>query len=229
MHPLLDGLTFIKAKLVRQHSREFTGALDVYSLPNDMQIYASAKFLKLVCVALTVSDNKQLRENAPSKPLSVVAPWELRSRSGRRFLHSTLDLAHVKLSCSWINLHRTRLTREAFEELVSSIHTHSEDGGSLFVICVDGDIARQFARAHQIYINRDNEMLMGYHKQRIDNLTIEEISAAAEQAGFVLRSCTQGDSLLQSHGINAAPYDLWTSQTFFLMHFQSRLHFLKPS
>jgi len=224
MHPLLDSLTYIKSALVKQHAH--AAALDVYTLPNDMQIYSSCGFEKLIVVSLPV-DDKNLRLSAPSKPAAIIAPWQLRNQTGRALMHVSIAFARCRLSCTWINLHRNRISLEAFRELLRSVHTHSEDGANLFIVCVDGRIAHQFARARQVYVDRDNNMMMQYHRQSLDHIPVEEVTAAATESGFTLRSCKRGDQILHDHGINTMPYDLWSSQTFFFLEFQSRLHLLR--
>lgn len=229
MHPLLDNIRFIKAQQL--DGRDTFGAsawslLDVFPLPDDMQIYASSSFVHVTCVALNATDAKRLEENAPTAPVTKVAHWLLETVTGRAYLTASVRTGPKSISCVWINLYRTRPTRQGFEEMMGCIQKLCEDGAEVFILCVDAQLAEQHARSRLVVIDKDANMLMQYHRQPVNGLGVDEVMSACEASGLIVTGTADGEDMMRIHQVNSLPYDLWTSQTFRLIRCRARSHFL---
>jgi hypothetical protein len=123
MHPLLENLNTIKSKLLKIETSGL--CLDIFTLPNDMQIYSSSNFSKVLCVAISEQEMTRVSENAPSRPPSRVAHWDLRSKQGQIYLDSFVVFSsqQEKISCVWIHLHRCAMNDIQFKNLIQKIYT----------------------------------------------------------------------------------------------------------
>lgn len=223
MHPLIDNLNIIKHKLL---STEDGGlCLDLFTLPNDMQIYSASQFSRVICVAISNREMKQIQENAPTRPLSYVANWNLATTVGRVYLDASIVFGLQNVSCIWIHLHRSVMSHTQFESLINKLYNRCADNATLYIVCVDGDIALQYAKSHLIYIDKERNMHMQYHKQPIDMIPVASVVQTCEENGFFKTNSINGEEVLRISGVNCLPYDRWTSQTFFLLQFKSKSHF----
>jgi len=112
-----------------------------------------------------------------------------------------------------------------FKGLVKNIYNRCTEDTTLYIVCVDGELAAQYAMSHLIYIDRENNMQMQYHKQPIKTISLETIRKICLENGFIEKNSINGEEMLKLSKTNCLPYDLWTSQTFFLLHFKSKFHF----
>lgn len=224
MHPLLENLHIIKSRLLQLE--EGGVCLDVFTLPNDMQIYSSSSFARVLCVATTEHERRLITESAPTRPPSRAVTCNVRSKCGQVYLESLVvfSSAEEAVSCVWIHLHRCAMNDVQFEGLVRRIYNRCAEDATLYVFCVDGELARQYAMAHAVYIDRENNMQMQYHKQPIDTLSAASVLSICERNGFAVKNSIGGDEILRLSNVNCLPYDLWTSQTFSLFQFKSKLH-----
>lgn len=225
MHPLLEKLNIVKSKLLTLENNGI--CLDIFTLPNDMQIYSSSNFSKVLCVTISEQDSKHVSENAPSRPLSRVAHWDLRSKQGPIYMDSFIVFSspQEKVSCVWIHLHRCVMNETQFKCLMQKIYNRCTDDTTLYIVCVDGELAAQYAMSHIIYIDKENNMQMQYHKQPIKTISLSAIRNICREIGFIENNSINGEEILKLSNINCLPYDLWTSQTFFLLQFKSKFHF----
>jgi hypothetical protein len=225
MHPLLENLNTIKSKLLKIETSGL--CLDIFTLPNDMQIYSSSNFSKVLCVAISEQEMTRVSENAPSRPPSRVAHWDLRSKQGQIYLDSFVVFSsqQEKISCVWIHLHRCAMNDIQFKNLIQKIYNRCTEDTTLYIVCVDGELAAQYAMSHVIYIDRENNMQMQYHKQPIKTISLAAIRNICSENGFIEKNSINGEQMLKLSNINCLPYDLWTSQTFFLLKFKSKFHF----
>ena len=192
-----------------------------------MQIYSSSNFTSVLCVAVSEQERKHVIENAPSRPLSRVSHWDLRSKQGQIYMDSFVVFASQveNVSCVWIHLHRCVMNETQFKGLVQKIYNRCSENTTLYIICVDGELAAQHALSHIIYIDRDNNMQMQYHKQPIKTISLAAIRNICSEIGFLEKNSINGEEMLKLSNTNCLPYDLWTSQTFFLLQFKSKFHF----
>ena len=224
MHPLLENLNIVKSKLLKLENDGL--CLDIFTLPNDMQIYSSSNFSKVLCLAVSEQESKHVSENAPSRPPSLVAHWDLRSKQGQIYMDSFLVFSsEQKVSCVWIHLHRCVMNETQFNGLVQKIYNRCTEDTTIYIVCVDGDLAAQYALSHIIYIDSENNMQMQYHKQPIKSISLAAIRSICSQNGFIEKNSINGEEMLKLSNTNCLPYDLWTSQTFFLLQFKSKFHF----
>ncbi len=225
MHPLLDNLSIIKKKLLQLETGGF--CVDIFALPNDMQIHSSSSFSQILCVSRTERDFRHLEENKPSRPPCHVRFWELTSPLGQCFLDTSLAFlsATDEISVIWIYLYRCALNEDEFSGLVHKLSNRSNEKTTLYILCVDGNLAKQYARSHIVYIDKHNDMQMCHHKQNINTISVDAINQICERNGFMRKNSIRGDKIMEMCNINVLPYDLWTSQTFFLLHFKSKFHF----
>lgn len=225
MHPLIDSLNRIKQRLLTEDEDAQGNCLDLFTLPNDMQIYASSAFSHVTCVASCEHDLKLLKENAPTRPATLIDKWALHSRIGRILVQSAAVFVGQKLDCIWIHLHRSDLDASSFEDLMKCLYSLCNDQAILYVFCMDADLVRQLAKAGRVYVDKHDNMLLHYHRQPIPTLSLKEIIHSCEKNSFLLRNRISGTEILQRCHINCLPYDLWSSQTFSLLHFECKSHF----
>jgi hypothetical protein len=225
MHPLLENLNIVKSKLLKLESSGI--CLDIFTLPNDMQIYSSSNFSKVLCVTISEKENKHVSESAPSRPPSRIAHWNLNSKQGQIYMDSFLVFSSQgeKVSCIWIHLYRCVMNETQFKGIIQTLYNRCTEDTTLYIVCVDGELAAQYAMSHIIYIDRDDNMQMQYHKQPIKTVSLAAIRTICSENGFMEKNSINGEDMLKLSNINCLPYDLWTSQTFFLLQFKSKFHF----
>ena len=225
MHPLLDNLSVIKNKLLQLETGGF--CLDIFSLPNDMQIHSSSNFSQVLCVARTEKDMKYLEENKPSRPPCHVRLWDLTSTLGQSFFDTAISFlgSNDVVSTIWIHMYRCAMSEKEFSGLIHKLSNRCGDFTTLYILCVDGALAKQYAKSHIVYIDKNNEMHMQYHKQSIECISVQAINRICDENGFIHKNSIRGDKILEMCNINILPYDLWSSQTFFLLQFKSKFHF----
>ena len=225
MHPLLENLNVVKSKLLKLQDNGI--CLDIFTLPNDMQIYSSSKFSRVLCVTVSEKEQKHVTESAPSRPPSRVIHWDLTSKQGQIYMDSLMVFStqEEKVSCVWIHLHRCVMNETQFKGLIQKIYNRCTENTTLYIVCVDGNLAAQYAMSHIIYIDKDDNMQMQYHKQKIKTISLEAIRTICSENGFIEKNSINGEDMLRLSNINCLPYDLWTSQTFFLLQFKSKFHF----
>ena len=221
MHPLLDNLNAIKMQLLAEGDGI---CLDIFTLPNDMQIFSSTRFSHVVCTARDGRDCKLIKESAPSRPVVYAYEWDLGLVLHRTFLRTTLTLLGQQ-RCIWIHLHRVSLDGNALNELFSLLYETCADSAMLYIVCVDGARARQYAKSRQVYVDSDGQMHMQYHKQSINTVPLAELMTICAANGFIYRNSINGADILTQCKTNCLPYDRWTSETFCLLQFQCRSHF----
>lgn len=225
MHPLLQNLNIVKSKLLKLEKNGL--CLDLFTHPNDMQIYSSSNFSKVLCVATTLQEMKHVKENAPTKPPSRVVNWDVRYKLGQTLLDSFIVFSseEEKVSCVWIQLYRCVINNSQFEGLIKTIYNRCTEDTVVYILCIDGELAAQYAMSHIIYVDKEDNMLMQYHKQPIKTISVTSIRTICANNGFIETNAINGDAILKLSNINCLPYDLWTSQTFFLLQFKSKFHF----
>lgn len=225
MHPLLENLSIVKSKLLKLEESGI--CLDIFTLPNDMQIYSSSNFSKVLCITASNKESKLVSESAPSRPPSRVAHWNLNSEQGQIYMDSFLVFSSQQenVSCVWIHLYRCVMNETQFKGLIQKIYNRCTENTTLYIVCVDGDLAAQYAMSHIIYIDRDDNMQMQYHKQSIKTISLATIRDICSENGFIEKNSINGEDMLKLSNTNCLPYDLWTSQTFFLLQFKSKFHF----
>ena len=172
MHPLLENLNIMKSKLLKLE--ESGVCLDIFTLPDDMQIYSSSNFSKVLCVATTKQEMKLVTESAPTRPLSRVATWNLKSKQEQIYLDSFVVFSSKegKVSCVWIHLYRCIMNEVQFESLIEMIYNRCNEHATLYIVCVDGELASQYAKSHIIYVDKYDNMQMQYHKQNIKTISL---------------------------------------------------------
>ena len=112
-----------------------------------------------------------------------------------------------------------------FKGIIQKLYNRCTEKTPLYIVCVDGELAAQYAMSHIIYIDKDDNMQMQYHKQPIKTISLAAIRTICSENGFMEKNSINGEDMLKLSNINCLPYDLWTSQTFFLLQFKSRFHF----
>ena len=229
MHPLLENLNIVKSKLLKLETNGI--CLDIFTLPNDMQIYSSSNFSKVLCVPVSEQESKQVMESAPSRPPSRVVHWDLRLKQGQICMDSFLVFSsdEESVSCVWIHLHRCAMDEIQFKGLIQKIYNRCAENTTLYIVCVDGELAAQYAMSHIIYIDKEDNMQMKYHKQPIKTISLTSIRNICSEVGFMEKNSINGEDMLKLSNINCLPYDLWTAQTFFLLQFKSKFHFQRYS
>ena len=229
MHPLLDKLNIVKSKLLKLENKGI--CLDIFTLPNDMQIYSSSNFSKVICITVSDKESKYVRESAPSRPPSRIAHWNLNSKQGQIYMDSFIVFSsqQEKVSCVWIHLYRCVMNETQFEGIIQKLYNRCTEDTTLYIVCVDGELAVQHAMSHIIYIDRDNNMQMQHHKQPINSISLSSIRKICSENGFIEKNSINGEDMLKLSNTNCLPYDLWTSQTFFLLQFKSKFHFQRYS
>jgi hypothetical protein len=225
MHPLLDNLNIIKAQLLQCETGG--NCLDIFTLPNDMQIFSSSQFTTVTCVASTEKEMKLIQENAPTRPKAHVSNWNMRSQTGQLYLDAFLAFNIENISCVWIHLHRYPMDYSQLKSLLGKIYNRCENCATLYIVYVDENLANQHAKSKIINIDKEDNMQMQYHKQPIKLLPISVLIELCQQNGFIIKNSINGEDMLKQCFVNCLPYDLWTSQTFSLLHFQCKSHFRK--
>lgn len=229
MHPLLENMHIIKSKLLKLEESGY--CLDLFTFPNDMQIYASSNFSMVLSVATTDQEMKHINENSPTKPYTRVSYWDLTSKDGQVYLDSFIVFSsqEEKISCIWIYLYRCVFTDTQFESLIENIYNRCAEDATLYILCIDGQLAEQYTRSRMIYVDKFNNMLMQYHKQPINTISLETVRKICANNGFIEKNSINGEEILRISNINCLPYDLWTAQTFYLLQFKSKYHFQRHS
>ena len=227
MHPLLDSLNRIKQRLLTEDDEAKGNCLDLFTLPNDMQIYASSAFSHVTCVASCEHDLKLLRENVPTRPPTLIDKWTLDTPLGRILVQAaTLFVTPAQsLDCIWIHLHRFDLNANSFQDLMQRLYARCNDHAILYVFCMDATLARQLAKAGRVCVPSRDTMLLQYHRQTIPTLSLKEIIHICEKNSFLLRNQITGTEILDRCNINCLPYDRWSSEAFSLLQFESKSHF----
>ena len=77
-----------------------------------------------------------------------------------------------KVSCVWIHLHRCVMNETQFKGLIQKIYNRCTEDTTLYIVCVDGNLAAQYAMSHIIYIDKDDNMQMQYNKQKIKTISL---------------------------------------------------------
>ena len=112
-----------------------------------------------------------------------------------------------------------------FKGIIQKLYNRCTEDTTLYIVCIDGELAAQYAMSHIIYIDKDDNMQMQYHKQPIKTISLAAIRTICSENGFMEKNSINGEDMLKLSNINCLPYDLWTSQTFFLLQFKSKFHF----
>ena len=225
MHPLLQSVTIMKNKLL--NLEEGGICLDIFTLPNDMQIYSSSNFSKVLCVALTEQEMKYLIENSPTRPSVRIGKWNLYSKYEQTYFDSFIVFSDekVNISCVWIYLYRSDMNDSQFEHLIQIIYNRSTTLSKLYIFGVDRDIASQYVMSNVVYTDKQNNMIMHYHKQSIKTISLNSVINICYRNGFIMKNVLNGQDIIRETNVNCLPYDLWISQTFFLIELNSKFHF----
>tara|TARA_B100001175_G_scaffold314932_1_gene325333 strand:- start:1982 stop:2641 length:660 start_codon:yes stop_codon:yes gene_type:complete len=201
-------------------------ALDLFSDTGDLESYASTNLETVFSVILNEKDLKNMRERTPSRPVTNVSCFPLNTNHGLAYVRACLTSLEV---CTlWIYMNRFQFNIVWFEKLMRTLYPLLQDDANVFLLCIDRGLALQYAKSHLLYIDRDQNILMHYHRQPLSNiLEIDEIRQCCERNGYIHEATIRGDELLRMMKLNALPYDIWSSQIFFLLQFKVRPHFTK--
>ena len=223
MHPLHQCMPDVKSKLIGPVKGV---ALDLFSDTGDLETYASTNLDTVFSVISNQKDLKNMRERTPSRPVTNVSCFPLNTNQGLAYVRAYLTSRDV---CTlWIYMNRFQFDIVWFEKLMRTLYPLLQDDANVFLLCIDKGLALQYAKSHLLYIDRDQNILMHYHRQPLSNiLEINEIKQCCERSGFIHETTIRGDELLHMMKLNALPYDIWSSQIFFLLHFKLRPHFTK--
>lgn len=222
MHPLHECLLDLKSDLIGSLQGD---ALDLFSGASDLEIYASTKLNNVFCIIPNENDLKSIRERAPSRPAMHIFAFSLKTHRGLAWIRVLLTSRTV--TSIWIYMNRFHFDLKWFEQLMITMYPLLRDDACVFLLCVDEGLARQFANSRLLYIDKDDNILMHSERQPLKNiLSIRQIVNCCERNGYVHESSMQGDEMLQRMKKNALPYDLWSSQIFFLLQFRLRPHFV---
>ena len=224
MHPLYECLPFVKGKLIASiQATENDMAVDLFSDTGDLETYASTSLGRVLAVIENPDDLKNMKQRCPTRPSVCVCSLRL-NQSGLVYLRAYLTSHRVR--AVWIYTNRYEFDFVGFENLIRVIRPLISDGASLFLFCVDKDLAMQYAKSRLIYVDRNNDVVMHYHKQSLNNvLSINKIKECCERSGFCHDATMRGDEILRFMNVNALPYDIWSSQIFFLLHYKSNPYF----
>ena len=223
MHPLHQCMPDVKSKLIGPVRGV---ALDLFSDTGDLETYASTNLNTVFSVISNQKDLKNMREKTPSRPVTNVSCFPLNTNHGLAYVRAYLTSLDV--STVWIYMNRFQFDIVWFEKLMCTLYPLLQDDANVFLLCIDKGLALQYAKSHLLYIDRDQNILMHYHRQPLSNiLEINEIKQCCERNGYIHETTIRGDELLYMINLNALPYDIWSSQIFFLLHFKLRPHFTK--
>ena len=224
MHPLHDCLPDLKSQLVG--TAEDGVALDVFSDARDLETYASTSLQTVYAVVADGDDVRAMVERAPTRPATHVACVRVNTERGLAALRAHLTSRAVCVV--WIYMNRFRFDVDAFARLMRTLYPLLSDDANVFLLCIDRGLAVQHARSRLVYIDRDDNMLLHYERQPLANvLDVSRVKEVCERSGYVHEKTIRGDELLHTMRRNALPYDIWSSQIFFLLHFGVRPHFKK--
>lgn len=201
-------------------------ALDLFSDAGDLETYASTNLDTVFSVISNSKDLKHMRERTPSKPVTHVSCFPLNTNHGLAYVRAYLTSLDV---CTvWIYMNRFRFDIVWFEKLMCTLYPLLQDDANVYLFCIDKWLALQYAKSRLLYIDRDQNILLHYHRQPLSNiLEINEIKQCCERNGYIHDTTMRGDELLHMVKLNALPYDIWSSQIFFLLQFKLRPHFTK--
>lgn len=221
MHPLYQCIPDVKSELIGSDNGV---ALDLFSNVGDLDTYASTSLETVFSVISNANDLKNMKERTPSRPVTHVLYFRLDNNQGLAYIRAYLTSRNV---CTlWIYMNRFHFDIVWFEKLLNTMYPLLTDDASVFLLCVDKGLALQYAKSHLLYIDRDNNILMHYDKQPLNNiLNVEDIKTCCERNGYIQQTTMRGDEILHMMKRNALPYDLWSSRVFLLHHFKLRPHF----
>lgn len=223
MHPLHQCMSDLKSNFIGPAKGV---ALDLLSDTGDLETYASTSLERVFAVISNLKDLKIMRERTPSKPITHVSCFPLNTNEGITYLRAYLTSLHV---CTvWIYMNRFHFDIIWFEKVMCTLYPLLQDDANVFLLCIDKELALQYAKSHLLYIDTNQNILMHHHRQPLCNiLEVHEIKHCCEKNGYLHETTIRGDELLHMMKQNALPYDIWSSQIFFLLHFKLRPHFTK--
>ena len=223
MHPLLECLPDIKAQLLKNNNKGV--ACDIFPSVGDLDIYASTDFDNVLAIIDNVNDVKTMKERTPTRPQVRVVALEVHTRIGRCYIRTCLT--SCKVNALWIYMNRFSFSLESFGKLMSVMYSLLSDDANIFLWCIDKNLARQYARSHLLYSDKNNNILLHYERQPLHNIIdIDEIKKCCMDHGFVHECTIRGNEILTNMSKNALPYDIWSSQIFCLLQLKPRPHFL---
>jgi len=223
MHPLLECLPGIKAQLLKNNNEGV--ACDIFPGGGDLETYASTGFDSVLAIIDNVNDLKTMKERTPTRPQVRVMALAVHTRIGRCYIRTCLTSCNV--NTLWVYMNRFPFSLESFGNLMSVMYSLLSDDANLFLWCIDKNLALQYARSRLLYIDKNNNILLHYERQPLDNIIdVDEIKRCCIHHGFIHEHTFRGDEILRNMSKNALPYDIWSSQIFFLLQFKPRPHFL---
>ena len=221
MHPLHYCISDVKSKLIGPVKGV---ALDLFSDTGDLETYASTSLETVFSVISNQKNLNNMRERTPSRPVTHVSCFPLNTNHGLAYVRACLT--SLEVYTVWIYMNRFEFDIIWFKNLMCTLYPLLQDDANVFLLCIDKGLALQYAKSHLLYIDRDHNIRMHYHHQPLSNiLEIDEIKQCCETNGYLHETTLRGDELLHMMKINALPYDIWSSQIFFLIHFKLRPHF----